>query len=776
MILANASHGAEWFVGIYNYYFAPTNLTIAPGDKVTWINMVTRGHDTTYYDPNNPDVSLWSSDVLEKNQSFSYIFADVGTYPYVCAIHYFDHLEQTGVVFVAQANLPPSVSITNPVNGATVSANFAINAEASDSDGSVVSVEFLVDGNSAGVSQGPIFTANVNGLPAGNHTLTAVATDNGGLTGNSPPVNITVQSAPTKFPLTVTVQPQNGGSVGLNPPPPGDGYDAGTMVTLTASAANGFAFMGWSGAITTTENPTTITMDAAKTVTANFSVNQNTTHTLTLLANPVGAGTVQANPAPNGAGGTYVDGTAVTLTAVPTAGFLFTNFSGGVNAATNPVTFTINSDVSVTANFVSNNTPTFVLTLATNPSGAGTIQASPSPNAPGGSYYEGTLVTLTANALGTNAFTNWSGDVSSTSNRITLVMNANKTATANFVPIIPPTYTLTIFRSPTNGGNVLVTPGANSNGTYSANTTVALAAQPNAGFEFVNWSGAVNTTNNPIVVVMSADRTVTANFQPIPPVVFDDVAATYAGLLMERSETNFTASGFLSVRVSKAAAYRGTATIGGIRQSIAGQFDRFGYAPLVLRRGSLSGSLQLDGSRNSITGTLTDGDKSPTLLLYRAMEQTNAAAFADDYVLTFGAVAPVANVGTAKLRLSANGKARVNGQLGDGVAFTGNSFLSPDARVPLFVPLYHRRGVMLGWLNIATDGTLQGRVRWLRPGDSRSRQFPQGFALEIPVTGFAQNLRQSRAEASRSDRDVICGQRSTKPRSLLANLDGSPFY
>ena len=55
LLLAPAMRAAEWTVGIYDFYFLPTNLTVSVGDTVTWVNLVPRAHDTTYYDPNNPN-------------------------------------------------------------------------------------------------------------------------------------------------------------------------------------------------------------------------------------------------------------------------------------------------------------------------------------------------------------------------------------------------------------------------------------------------------------------------------------------------------------------------------------------------------------------------------------------------------------------------------------------------------------------------------------------------------------------------------------------------
>jgi uncharacterized repeat protein (TIGR02543 family) len=67
---------------------------------------------------------------------------------------------------------------------------------------------------------------------------------------------------------TLTVNAGTGGGITLNPT--GGNYASGTVVTVTAAANTGYMFNGWSGSLTGTTNPTTITMDADKTVNALF--------------------------------------------------------------------------------------------------------------------------------------------------------------------------------------------------------------------------------------------------------------------------------------------------------------------------------------------------------------------------------------------------------------------------------------------------------------------------------------------------------------------------
>jgi hypothetical protein len=92
-------------------------------------------------------------------------------------------------------NVPPSVTITNPIGGATfvAPATVTIQATASDSDGSVTNVQFLDGSASLGNVAASPYTVSPS-LAIGNHTLTAVASDNLGANATSAPVTIRVVS------------------------------------------------------------------------------------------------------------------------------------------------------------------------------------------------------------------------------------------------------------------------------------------------------------------------------------------------------------------------------------------------------------------------------------------------------------------------------------------------------------------------------------------------------------------------------------------------------
>ena len=92
-------------------------------------------------------------------------------------------------------DVPPTVVITTPANGATVAATVTIAATASDNH-RVVGVQFQLDGGSLQGEDTRLiptqFAWNTSLTPTGNHTLTAVARDPTGNTGTSAPVTVNV--------------------------------------------------------------------------------------------------------------------------------------------------------------------------------------------------------------------------------------------------------------------------------------------------------------------------------------------------------------------------------------------------------------------------------------------------------------------------------------------------------------------------------------------------------------------------------------------------------
>ena len=162
---------------------------------------------------------------------------------------------------------------------------------------------------------------------------------------NTPEAYVSIGSEePYEYTLTLTASPLAGGSIGATPVPP---YYYNDIVTLTATPATGWSFSSWSGDLSGSANPTTITMNANKAVTATFTQN---VYTLTITSDPIAGGSVQAVPT-----GPYYYNDVVTLTAIANTGYTFNGWSGDLTGTTNPTTITMNANKAVTANFISDN-------------------------------------------------------------------------------------------------------------------------------------------------------------------------------------------------------------------------------------------------------------------------------------------------------------------------------------------------------------------------------------------------------------------------------------
>ena len=81
-----------------------------------------------------------------------------------------------------------------------------------------------------------------------------------------------------------------------------------------------------------------------------------------------------------------------------------------------------------------NGSPPVLYTISTDAVN-GRVQVS--PNQPLGGYPDGTTVKVHASADDGYTFANWSGDASGTQNPTNVVMNGNKTITANFIQDAP---------------------------------------------------------------------------------------------------------------------------------------------------------------------------------------------------------------------------------------------------------------------------------------------------------------------------------------------------
>lgn len=151
--------------------------------------------------------------------------------------------------------------------------------------------------------------------------------------------------------LVVDVDPPGSGSVGLDPP--GGIYDFGTNVTITASPVSGFTFDRFvddQGVTVSTQRSYAFAVEADTLLTAKFVSlpPPPTMFSLSVEVTPPGGGTVSLDPP----GGTYESGAVVTLTANPSAGFVFAQYSGDVSGDEQTIGVTMDRNKTVAAAFV----------------------------------------------------------------------------------------------------------------------------------------------------------------------------------------------------------------------------------------------------------------------------------------------------------------------------------------------------------------------------------------------------------------------------------------
>ena len=284
-------------------------------------------------------------------------------------------------------------------------------------------------------------------------------------------------------------------------------FDCGSTVDLEADPDSCNQFTSWSGALSGSTSPTSITMDGAKSVTANFAPIM---YTLSLTG--VGEGSVLVDGVSRSLpwSGGVACGTTVELQAVPDACYTFGGWTGDLTGVANPKSLTMTGNKSVTANFTQLQ---YDLQISGTGDGSvsvdGVLRSLPWT----GTFDCGDTVTLEAVPDSCWQFGNWSGDLTGSDSPDQIAIDGDKNVTANFEQI---EYTLSV--AGTGSGSILVdgTPHPLPwSGTFVCGSAVTVEAVPNSCYEFDSWSGDLSGDVNPRVVTMSAAKLITANFSMI---------------------------------------------------------------------------------------------------------------------------------------------------------------------------------------------------------------------------------------------------------------------
>ena len=316
----------------------------------------------------------------------------------------------------------------------------------------------------------------------------------GASSGNEHPLNLTIDSdlsVAANFAINqylLTVNSGIGGTVSES-----GNFAHGDVATISATPDDGYIFAGWSGTGIADPNSaeTTVEMNETKTVSASFSLNQ---YSLTLLAGE--GGTVNGE-------GNFSYGSNATIHATPETGYSFAGWSGeGVqNQSTTTTTVTMTQARTITAFFTVED-----YSLLLNATTGGTVTGD-------GNYTHGQIIAITALPESGYQFDEWSGDIDGnlSSPSRSIIMDSNKSITANFIPVTENNFVLSIVAIPEIGGS---TTGA---GSYLSNTVVPITANPLQGYEFLSWEGLgiVESNVSSTSVNLSQNLLITANFRTI---------------------------------------------------------------------------------------------------------------------------------------------------------------------------------------------------------------------------------------------------------------------
>jgi len=220
-------------------------------------------------------------------------------------------------------------------------------------------------------------------------------------------------------------------------------YDYGVSAELIAIPANGYKFVNWTedGVEVSTNSTYTFIVENTRTdLIANF---EQQTHTISASTNPENAGSISGT-------GTYNSGSTAELSAVPSIGYIFVNWTeNGTEVSANTVlSFTVDCDRNLVANF---SLQSFTITVNTNPEIGGTVTGA-------GIYDYGFTAELKATPANGYNFINWTenGTEVSANTVYSFPVQSSKIFTANFeiinsIVINANSNAIQIFPNPTTG-------------------------------------------------------------------------------------------------------------------------------------------------------------------------------------------------------------------------------------------------------------------------------------------------------------------------------------
>ena len=317
---------------------------------------------------------------------------------------------------------------------------------------------------------------------------------------------------------------------------------------------------------------------------------------------------------------------------------------------------------------------------------------------------------------------------------------------------------LTLVTSPSGYGKIT---GQPSQASLELNKVYSVKAVPTGNWIFTNWTSGTNINNltplqeeADLQFIMTSNLILQANFMSNP---FTAVSGSYNGLFSPASGVTEESSGFFSATLPPAGrgAYSARLLLQGTAYPFSGVFDLSGNAQQTVNRSGDSPltvdlHLSLTAPDDQLTGTVTDngGDNwSSSLLANRAQSQLSTN-YSGRYTVGFpppngDATNQPGGYGFATLTKNAAGHVSINGRLADNSHLSQYVSISKNGNIPLYVSLYSRQGLLLGWLtltNLAGSSPAQtlfgSNLTWIKVGGAPGKYYASGFTnADVTVLG-----------------------------------------
>jgi uncharacterized protein (TIGR02145 family) len=200
---------------------------------------------------------------------------------------------------------------------------------------------------------------------------------------------------------------------------------------------------------------------------------------------------------------TFGDGSIIQLTASPAIGWYFEEWKGDIESYDNPIDVEVNQNMTIEVVF-----SPISYSIGYESQGGGSINL----NLISGSelesgYAYGAVVELTPTPSEGWSFKEWLGDVENQNPTQTLTMTTDVSLTAVFEEIIE-----NLQLNVSGGGSISERIIQAKSSTHRKGTVIELTASADIGWEFVRWSGDINTSENPTVITLNSEMDITAVF------------------------------------------------------------------------------------------------------------------------------------------------------------------------------------------------------------------------------------------------------------------------